>query len=733
MLVGGGHSHVAVLRRFGMRPLAGVRLTLVSPDIHTPYSGMLPGFVAGHYGFDDIHIDLARLARFAGARLFLDEVTGIDPDARLVRCAGRPAVPYDLLSVNAGSTPNTAGVAGAAEHAVPVKPIAGFASRWAALLERARAHAGLRIGVVGGGAGGVELMLALAHRLRGGGHAFDLVTRDSEVLTGHGSGAARRLRRRLEAAGVCVHTGFRVAEVGPGSLRDGSGASLALDEILWATEAAAPPWLRDSGLAVDAQGFLRVDDCLRSTSHGTVFGAGDAAASVTHPRPKSGVFAVRQGRPLARNLRRAALGRGLRPFAPQRRFLSLISTGPRHAVAARGGWSLEGRWAWRWKDRIDRRFMRRFDDLPAMAEAPVRLPAGLDGAEAVEAARAASMRCGGCGAKVAAAVVERVLAGLNGKRRADVVIGLDRPDDAAVVAVPPGMVLVQSVDGFRALVDDPYLFGKIAAHHCLNDIYAMGAEPQTAQAIATVPFGPDRKVEDTLRQLLTGAGEVLREAGAELVGGHSGEGAELALGFAVNGLADRARLLRKSGLRPGQRLILTKALGTGALFAAHMRGRARGRWIAGALASMLTSNRAAAACFLRHGAGACTDVTGFGLAGHLAEMLGPEEIGAVLEAGAVPALAGARESLAAGIESSLQAGNAARGRAAADLDGIDADDPRVRLLFDPQTAGGLLAGVPAERSEACLAELRALGYGDCAAIGSVTPRPPGARPMSVRP
>ena len=735
MLVGGGHSHVDVLRRFGMRPLAGVRLTLVSPDTHTPYSGMLPGFIAGHYGFDDIHIDLARLARFAGARLFLDEVTGIDPDARLVRCAGRPAIPYDLLSVNAGSTPNTAGVAGAAEHAVPVKPIARFASRWAALLERARAHAsGLRIGVVGGGAGGVELMLALAHRLGpGAGHAFDLVTRDSEVLAGHGRGAARRLRRRLEAAGVRVHTGFRVAEVGPGSLRDGSGATIALDEILWATEAAAAPWLRESGLAVDAQGFLQIDDCLRSTSHDTVFGAGDAAGSVNHPRPKSGVFAVRQGRPLARNLRRAALGRGLRPFAPQRRFLSLISTGPRHAVAARGGWSLEGRWAWRWKDRIDRRFMRRFDDLPAMPEPAARLPAGLDGAEAVAAARAASMRCGGCGAKVAAPVLERVIAGLNGMRRPDVVIGLDRPDDAAVVAVPPGMVLVQSVDSFRALVDDPYLFGKIAAHHCLNDIYAMGGEPQTAQAIATVPFGPDDKVEDTLRQLLTGAGEVLREAGAELVGGHSGEGAELALGFAVNGLADRARLLRKSGLRPGQRLILTKALGTGALFAAHMRGRAKGRWIAGALDSMLTSNRAAAACFMRHGAGACTDVTGFGLAGHLAEMLGPEGIGAVLEAGAVPALAGARESLAAGIESSLQAGNAARGQAAADLDGIDADDPRVRLLFDPQTAGGLLAGVPAERGDACLAELRALGYGDSAAIGSVAPRPPGARPMSVRP
>ncbi len=735
VLIGGGHTHVAVLRRFGMKPIPGVRLTLVSPDPYTPYSGMLPGFIAGHYSFDDIHIDLAVLARFAGARLFVDEVTGIVLDAKLVNCANRPAIPYDLVSINAGSTPNTADIPGAAEHTVPVKPISRFASHWARLQERVRPHEdGLRIGVVGGGAGGVELMLAIAHRLQNeANHAFCLVTEEPDLLIGHSHDAARRVRRHLERIGVQIHTRFHVTEVRPGELHDGSGGTIALDEILWVTQAAAPPWLRESGLAVDQRGFLQIDDCLRSTSHDTVFGAGDAAVAVNHPRPKSGVFAVRQGRPLARNLRRAVLGRTPRPFAPQRRFLSLISTGPQHAIASRANWALEGRWAWRWKDWIDRRFMRRFNDLPAMPEpTPLQLPAGLDTVQVRAAVRASAMRCGGCGAKIPAPVLARVVAKINGIRRNDVLIGLDCPDDAAVVTVPPGMVLVQTVDSFRSMVDDPYLFGKITAHHCLNDIYAMGGEPQTALAIVTIPFGLELRIEDTLTQLLTGAGEVLCEAGAQLIGGHSGEGAELTLGFSVNGLAEETRLLRKSDLRPGQRLILTKGVGTGTLFAAEMRGKAKGRWIAGAIASMLKSNREAAACLMRHGATACTDVTGFGLAGHLAEMVKSGEVSVVLDADAVPALEGAGESLAAGIESSLQASNAAQGKATTNLDGIDTNDRRIQLLFDPQTAGGLLAGVPDHRGDACLAELRALGYSDSAVIGSVRPGNGSARPVAVK-
>jgi selenide, water dikinase len=740
VLIGGGHSHISVLRRFGMKPIPGVRVTLICPDVYTPYSGMLPGFVAGHYAFDDIHIDLTVLARFAGARLFVDEVVGIDPENRRIRCANRPDVPYDVASINVGSTPNTSDVPGATDVVVPVKPINRFADRWDTLSANLRARDDdIKIGIVGGGAGGVELALAVSHRLRStqsdaGSKAIDihLVTQENDILSSHNRRTAAALNRALGHSGITVHRNFRVCDVRPGAVVNDRHETIELDEVLWATQAAAPAWFRDSGLAVDENGFMAVDATLQSISHAGIFGAGDAASVIDHPRAKSGVFAVRQGRPLTRNLRRVLVGRDPLPFTPQRAFLSLIATGPKRAVASRGAWAAEGQWAWRWKNWIDRRFIRRFSDLPDMAqhEAP-SLAAGLASAQTLATLEDAAMRCGGCGAKVSAPVLGRVLARLKGVRRDDVLIGLDQPDDAAVIAVPEGKVLVQSVDSFRAMVEDPYLFGKITANHCLNDIYAMGGEPQTALAIITVPFGLDDKVEDTLGQLLAGASEVLTAANTQLVGGHSGEGAELALGFTVNGLADRARLLPKGGLQPGQRLIITKAIGTGTLFAAEMRGKARGRWIAHATESMLVSNRAAAGCFARHGATSCTDVTGFGVVGHVLEMLHPSGTGLDLDVAALPLLDGATETIGASIVSSLHATNLERRDMISNYESA-AHDPRVALLFDPQTAGGLIAGVPADQADACVRELRALGYDDCAAIGTVRPGDKGEKPISLR-
>jgi selenide,water dikinase len=341
------------------------------------------------------------------------------------------------------------------------------------------------------------------------------------------------------------------------------------------------------------------------------------------------------------------------------------------------------------------------------------------------------MRCGGCGAKIGAAVLARVMARLAPMTRPEIVVGLDAPDDAAAVRPPPDRVMVHTVDFFRDFVGDPYIFGQIAANHSLGDVFAMGAEPQTALAIATVPYGIEAKVEDALFQLMAGAVKVLDAAGCALVGGHSAEGAELALGFAINGTAEEGALLRKAGLVPGQALVLTKPIGTGTLFAAAMRGRARGRWIDGAIASMLVSAKDAALCLRRHGATAMTDVTGFGVVGHLAEMAKPAGVDIALDPAAVPLLEGALDCVRAGILSSLQPQNLRLRRAFADARA--ADDPRVALLFDPQTAGGLLAGVPADGAEAAIAELRTRGYAEAAIIGRVVARAGDDLAMSLVP
>ena len=303
-------------------------------------------------------------------------------------------------------------------------------------------------------------------------------------------------------------------------------------------------------------------------------------------------------------------------------------------------------------------------------------------------------------------------------KRDDVLIGRDAPDDCAMLAVPEGKMMVQSVDYFRAFIDDTYTFGAIAANHALGDLFAMGADPQSVLAIATVPYGRERVVEETLYDLLAGALHIIQPTGAVLAGGHSSEGAELAFGLTVNGLIDPNKVWRKSGLQPGDALILTKAVGTGTLFAADMRGKAKGRWIDSAIQTMLQSNQQAATCLQRYRASACTDLTGFGIIGHLIEMTKASQVDAVLQIDALPLLDGALDTVRAGILSSLQPQNLRLRRAINEFESAS-KHPAFALLFDPQTAGGLLAGIPNEQVDACVKELQCLGYANTQIIGRI--------------
>ncbi len=704
VLVGAGHSHVQVLRRFGMRPEPGIRLTVVAREIHTPYSGMLPGHVAGHYDRDEMHIDVARLARFAEARLIPAEVTGLDLDGHRVVMEDRPPLRYDILSLNTGGVPG----GGHAERPwiTPVKPIGQFLPRWNAVceeLERGPMH----LVLVGGGPGSVELALAMRARYPGTARCT-LVTADAGILVGHTGAVRRKLRRLLSARDVELHTDFFVEAVEEDRVRGRDGRSLPHEHVFWVTGVEPFAALRDSGLATDADGFVEVNGALQSTSHPDVFAAGDAAGMRRAPRPKSGVFAVRQGPVLADNLRRHALGRPLRRYRAQRRALALIGTADGRAVASRGPWRVSGQWVWVWKDWIDRRFMRRFQELPAMETPSPALAAGLR-ADAPDA-----MRCGGCGAKLGADILARVLRRLPEQSAHDVVQGIG--DDAAVVRLESA-TLAMTCDGFRAMVDDPYRFGRIAAHHAMNDLFAMNAAPRHALALVTVPVMADALMEEDLYQVMAGAVSVFHAHDVTLAGGHSAEGAELSAGFAVTGAAPDA-VLAKGGLRAGQSLVLTKALGTGALLAGAMQGRTSGRDLLAALDLMDASSAAAARILVAHGATACTDVTGFGLAGHLSEMTRASGAAARLHLGDVPMVPAAVALMEEGVQSSLQPNNE---RALDDyvVRGRGSGDPRLRLLADPQTAGGLLAGLPAASARACVGALRDAGYADSAIIGEV--------------
>ena len=512
VLLGGGHAHVSVLRNFGMFPIQGLRITLISPEADTPYSGMLPGLIASHYTFDEAHIDLGPLAQFAGARYLETHVERIDPELRLIHCAdGRPPVPYDVLSINTGSTPVFDPAFELQRDVIPVKPVSEFLMHWAALKARVLAEPSRRIGIVGAGAGGIELLLSMQYALakekgvdpgKGPGlfHAF---TRDDVILKTHGAKVRDAFRAALSARGVTVHSGFDVRRADATGVSDDT-RDVTLDEVVWVTGAQPPTWFADSGLDVDARGFIAVDDRLRSTSHPDIFGAGDAVSMAHDPRPKSGVFAVRQGPVLAHNLRAKVLALPLRKYKPQRSFLSLISTGDKYAIASHSGWSVAGEWVWRWKDHIDRTFMDRFNKLPRMVDKPdATTPVVADVPEEIALTQAPdAMRCGGCGAKVGSATLRRALAQLPGLMDArddttrGIVLGVG--DDAAAIEVPADRLLVQTVDSFPAMIDDPFVFEQIAANHCLGDIYAMGAKPHSALVMVSLPFAADAKREADL-------------------------------------------------------------------------------------------------------------------------------------------------------------------------------------------------------------------------------------------
>ncbi len=361
VLLGGGHSHVEVIRRFGERPLNGTAVALISPDRHTAYSGMLPGFVAGHYGFSDCHIDLEPLCSAAGIAFRRAMANGIRPEDSCVTCSDGSVVEYDVLSVDVGSTPDVRAIPGALEHGTRVKPVAGFLRAWERIL--AESHSGnlTSLVFVGGGAGAVELAAAMHHRLANEAPAsaarIVLLTDAASILPTHPERVRRIFERVLTARGIEICCATKAVRISRAGVECAGGSVVRADHAIVATGAGAPAWIASSGLNVDSRGFIAVNAHLQSRSHSNVFAAGDIATMIDDPRPKMGVYAVRQGPVLHANLHRAMHGEALERYTPQKHALALLSTGDKHAVASWNGMAFEGDWVWRWKDHIDRRFM----------------------------------------------------------------------------------------------------------------------------------------------------------------------------------------------------------------------------------------------------------------------------------------------------------------------------------------------------------------------------------------
>ncbi|MCF3972700.1 selenide, water dikinase SelD [Paracoccus salsus] len=691
VLVGGGHSHALLLRMWGMQPLAGARVTLINPHPVAEYSGMLPGFVAGLYDRDLLTIDLVKLARHAGARLILDRATGLDTASGQVQLAGRGPVAYDIASLDVGVATIPPDLPGFAQHALPLKPTSQFVERW----QDFAASGGGRIVIIGGGLAGVEIALAARRRLP---HApVTVIEADATPLRELSTPARRHVLVRAAAARIDLICGSPVTEISARSVQLADGRTLPAQLIVGAAGGWTPDWLGATGLRMQGDRIL-VDDRL-ATSDGQVFATGDCAILSDAPRPQAGVFAVRQAPVLAANLRAALTGRGRqRRFRPQRDWLRLIAAGG-DAVADKWGLGVGGGWVWHWKDRIDRRFMAMLHDLPKMP--PPALPRQM--ALGARDAMGDKPLCGGCGAKMGRAALQRVLLAQASPRRHDILTG---PGDDAAVIQMGDLRQVLTTDHLRAFVLDPALMARIAALHALGDIRAMGAQPQSALIQVTLPRLSEPLQERTLTEIMDAAAQVLDAAGAPIVGGHSSTGAEMTIGFSLTGTA---RDPIGQTARPGDVLILTKPIGTGVVLAAEMIGAAPGRAVAAAW-DWMSRDQAHAARILGQDpsdlrARAMTDLTGFGLAGHLAGIAEASGARITIALDRLPLIDGAETLSAAGHHSSLYAANRS---ATLGLVQVPAT-ARGRLVFDPQTSGGLIAALPAARAEAALAAIHAAG------------------------
>lgn len=699
VLIGGGHTHALVLRAWAMKPLPGVRLTVINPGPTAPYSGMLPGFVAGHYTREELDIDLVQLARFAGARVILGAVTHIDRTRKEITVPGRPPIAYDVTAVDVGITSAMPSLPGFTEHAVPAKPLGAFATRWDAFRKSAQDP---HIAIIGGGVAGAELALAMAHALASDGiqAVVQLVDRGT-VLKDLGETARGKMRDALSAQGVTLVEDADVVGIEVDGLRLGDGSHVRSDFTTGAAGAKPHDWVADLDIETH-EGFIAVSKTLQS-SDPSIFAVGDCAHLTDNPRPKAGVYAVRQAPVLLDNLRAILSGGDLRDYVPQKDYLKLISLGGKIALAEKFGTAAQGPLLWKLKNYIDRKFMNQFVDLPEMdmPDLPITIADGL------REALGDKPMCGGCGAKVGRGALGEVLADLPATTRDDVI---SLPGDDAAVLQTGGAVQVLTTDHLRAFMSDPVVIAKIAAIHALGDIWAMGAAPQAATVNLILPRMSADLQRRTLAEIMAAASEVLGDAGAAIVGGHTSLGDELTIGFSLTGLATRDPITL-AGAKAGDVLILTKPLGSGTIMAAEMRSKARGADVASTYTAMMQSQAAASAILFD--AHAMTDVTGFGFAGHLAGICAASGVGAELRLDDVPFLDGAVELAEAGVHSSLYADNRADAGAVHGAAG-----PKGALLFDPQTAGGLLAAVAQDQAVTLVDQLIDAGY-PAAIVGQI--------------
>lgn len=735
VLLGGGHANIQVLKMMAMNPLGGLRITLISDQTHSPYSGMLPGYLAGYYSFEECHFDLRRICEELGQRFIKAKIIGLDPQTKKIRLENRAEISYDCASINVGIEPkNIENLSqDSALKLIPLKPISQFIAHWDQLISDLKDYKGddsLQLAVVGAGASGVEISIILKMLIDQNrwNAQVSLIHRHEFLVSAKDLRAGKRLSKTLNTLDIKVFQNTEVLEVHENGLvlKDDKGSVHTKDfyRALIATQAAAPEWFKSSGLPVNQAGFVKVTGKLLVENEDALFAAGDCIHFSPSPLKKAGVYAVRQGMILEHNLRSFFTRQStLKTFNPKKNVLSLITIGDRKALVHQDGPSslrwLSPSFLWIVKDYIDRRFMTRFQARtfsknPRHFNKVMPSPKNTLVPEGWQ-----DNTCGGCGCKLAASTLTQSLNKLLIPEDGSVLLGVKDGEDCSLTVFSENTLCLQTIDQFRSFISDPYLLGQIASQHALSDIYAMGGVAKTVQVGLTLCAASEKIHREDIFQLMSGVLDILTKSAASLVGGHTAEGSESAIAIAVQGEVGPKQVLRKQLTKPGNKLILTKPIGTGVIFAANMHAQANGKLVDAALSSMLQSNKTAMETIRGFDISGCTDITGFGLLGHAFEMLGKNSnaaLGIKIDYKAIPLFNGVCKLFEQGYFASIASNNYASLR---DVISADVNDHNFPALFDPQTSGGLLFSVPPHQAVSCLKALHQNGVSNACVIGEV--------------
>ena len=719
VLIGVGHTNAHILKMWRMNRPENVALTCISDYPYVTYSGMMPGVLANQYPIDRMRIDLVRACAASGARLIVDEVTKIDGERKQVLLGNRPPVNFDMLSIGIGSTPSFYGVDVDSDILETIKPMQTFLERLDLQIEKIKKApdlpSKLTIAIVGAGVGGVEIAFCLPnylkkqlpncefdiHLIHGGDHVAKGVTPATE----------KAIRNRCEKVGVKVLSNSRVESVKGKLLSIKDNKPLECDLVLWATNAVASETLKQIELPQDEKGFLLTRPTLQSVGSNSIFAVGDSGTIEKYRTAKAGVFAVRQGPVLWENVNRFFEGKPLKEYRPQRGFMKLINYGDGTALGDYKGFAFSGKWVWKLKDRIDGKFMDMYQDyeIPIMKpKIPKELP---------------EMKCQGCGGKIGGATLHRLFERLEVPQNEAVLVGLDEPDDAAVIKSVSGSPLAATTDFFTTPVDDPYLAGRIAALNSTSDVFVSGAKPTVALTIATVPEGHPREQNQMLFEVLSGSLREFKNSNISLVGGHTIEGPNLTIGYTILGETAGEKFHQKGDLREGDQLIMTQPLGVGILLAGLMKAKCRHEWYPKLMETLVLDNGFAVKAIEELDYSAITDITGFGLSGHLLEMLKASGFSAKIDLDSISILDGTLDLLNEGVESTLAPDNrwieSEIELPAGDFLNTSLRKAKYASIFDPQTNGGVLVAIRAEDTEKCIELLHKSGFEDSVRIGEV--------------